>query len=69
VLSISYSDDCDNLNKAINGISTKDQNSERDFGLHSVFEVLTKGMQGEGIIIPGRGILSRKLYLHIQIPS
>lgn len=57
---ISFRDDCDSLAKAMNGVSTKDKNGERGFGLHSVFELLTKGMHGEGVIVSGRGILSRR---------
>ncbi len=57
---ISFDDDCDSLNKALNGISTKDKNGERGFGLHSVFELLTKGMKGDGVLISGRGILSKR---------
>jgi hypothetical protein len=57
---ISFEGDCDSLAKAMNGVSTKDKNGERGFGLHSVFELLTKGMQGEGILVSGRGILSRR---------
>ena len=57
---ISFDNDCDSLKKAINGVSTKDKNGERGFGLHSVFQLLTNGMQGEGILISGRGILSKR---------
>lgn len=57
---ISFENDCESLEKAIQGVSTKDENGERGFGLHSVFEVMTRGLQGEGIIVSGRGILSRK---------
>ncbi len=57
---ISFDDDCDSLRKAINGVSTKDKNGERGFGLHSVFQLLTNGMQGEGTLVSGRGILSKR---------
>ncbi|MHB1811272.1 MAG: hypothetical protein ACYCPR_02520 [Thermoplasmataceae archaeon] len=57
---ISFDNDCDSLKKAINGVSTKDTNGERGFGLHSVFQLLTNGMQGEGVLISGRGILSKE---------
>ena len=57
---ISFDKDSDSLIKAINGVSTKDKNGERGFGLHSVFRLLTEGMHGEGILISGRGILSKR---------
>ena len=57
---ISFDNDCDSLNMALNGISTKDKNGERGFGLHSVFELLTKGMKGDGVLISGRGILNKR---------
>lgn len=57
---IIFKNDCDSLSKAMNGVSTKDTNGERGFGLHSVFKLLTRGLHGEGVIISGRGILSSK---------
>ena len=57
---ISFDNDCDSLKKAINGVSTKDKNGERGFGLHSVFNLLTDGVHGEGILVSGRGILSKR---------
>lgn len=55
---IDFRDDSDSLNKAISGVSTKAEDGGRGWGLSSVFRVLTMGMQGEGVIASGRGILS-----------
>lgn len=57
---IDFQDDSDSLNKAISGVSTKVEEGGRGYGLHSVFNVLTLGMEGEGLLVSGRGILSTK---------
>ncbi len=55
---IDFENDSDSLKKALNGVSTKGEEEGRGYGLSSVFKGLTIGMQGEGIIVLGRGILS-----------
>ncbi len=55
---IEFENDSESLEKALNGVSTKEEDGGRGFGLKSVFKVLTMGMEGEGIIVSGRGILS-----------
>ncbi len=66
---IYFKDDCDSLNKALSGISTKQEVGGRGFGLQSVFRVLTKGMKGEGVIISRRGILSSRFISDNQDPQ
>ena len=57
---ISFTNDSDSLDKAFQGVSTKQQEEGRGQGIQSVFRVLVKGLEGEGVIISRNGIFSNR---------
>ncbi|MGC8656268.1 MAG: hypothetical protein ACP5RS_02735 [Thermoplasmata archaeon] len=64
---IEFDKDVDSLVMALNGTSTKNEgNNERGYGLRTSFNLLIKGMKGEGVIISGNGVLSIQFIENIQ---
>jgi len=54
---IHYENDADAIDKAVNGISTKDEFRHRGWGINTIVNIFTKGANGEIFIASRNGAI------------